>query len=141
MSDQPSLTDNAPTSPPQIRKLTVGLTGGAKTFLFLLMLIFAVLTAAINYWGYLGYPSPATFAYWSTAQTDCLNLAKEHQSDLSSEGNASIKVENEWMRKGKIVVELAMRKSDADTSFSSRLCVVGDGQTEIVPGLSQAAWE
>jgi hypothetical protein len=140
VSDDLSPPANSLALPSQV-VAAVGLNASAKGFLIFLVFLFAGLNAAVNYWGYLGYPSASTFAYWSSAQSDCLTLARDHQSDLSPEGTPSIKVEGEWVRKGKLVVELAIRKNEADASFSSRLCIVGGGQTEIVPGLSQSAWQ
>lgn len=140
MSDQPASTDNRenPTPSPQaLTNIKVSLSAGAKFFLlFLVLLVFV-----FNYWGYLGYPSPDVFANWNQARIDCLNLANANKESLLSDGDQSIKPQSEWIRKGKLVVEIAIRKNDDDSKFSSRLCVVGGGEDEIVPALNDASWE
>lgn len=119
----------------------VALSASSKVFLVVLVLFGAALSAATNYWSYLGYPALSAVADWSGAKSECVNLAQENKTDLLPDGVGNIKAESQWIRKGKNVVELSLRKYESDKSFSSRLCVVGDGSVEIVPALSQETWK
>lgn len=126
------------------RLTRVELSSGSKLYLFFLALLVPLLILISSYWGYLGYPSPKVFAEMGQAASECRTFAENKRWDLgrgeSDDQPPAIDIGSHWIRKGKIVVEVEVKKTPTDSSFTPRLCVVSDGQTEIVPQLENSGW-
>jgi hypothetical protein len=73
---------------------------------------------------------------WPSAGEECVNFAKKH--NMFSSGG-TVKAMSSWIKRGKVVVELAAFRGN-EANFVSRICTVGGGYITIVSILEENTW-
>jgi hypothetical protein len=89
-------------------------------------------------WAYFGFPSPDTLFRLSGAKDECVKFAEENRSRLFV-NPGTIRALDQWMKNGKIVVELGAFEPNSN-SYTPRLCVLGGGRVQIVSIFENNAW-
>lgn len=81
-------------------------------------------------------PSSEQIANYSS---ECVKFYKENSADRSEH----VEYRRHWMKDGRLVVSLAVKKREGDSTYIERLCVIDfEDKTMQIPGIfNQGRWE